>query len=74
MARRKKTASPAKELEYKNEICDNCELATWVTHLHQHIDHCGKPICLTCPNKTYLIVRGCKACRYYVKRKEKINE
>ena len=70
MATRKKTASPAKELEYKNEICDNCELATWVTHLHQHIDHCGKPICLTCPNKTYLIVRGCKACRYF-KRKEK---
>ena len=57
MARRKKTASPAKELEYKNEICDNCELATWVTHLHQHIDHCGKPICLTC--------------RYFVKRKRR---
>lgn len=71
MATRKKTASPAKEQEYKNEICDNCELATWVTHLHQHIDRCGKPICLTCPNKTYLIVRGCKACRYFVKRKEK---
>lgn len=71
MATRKKTASPAKELEYKNEICDNCELATWVTHLHQHIDHYGKPICLTCPSKTYLIVRGRKACRYFVKRKEK---
>lgn len=71
MAMRKKTASPAKEQEYKNEICDNCELATWVTHLHQHIDHCGKPICLTCPNKTYLIVRGCKACQHFVKRKEK---
>lgn len=38
MAIRKKTASPAKGPEYKNEICDNCELATWVTHLHQHID------------------------------------
>lgn len=70
MAIRKKTASPAKGPEYKNEICDNCELATWVTHLHQHIDHGGEPICLTCPNKTYLIVRGCKACQYFVKRKE----
>lgn len=71
MATRKKTANPAKEPEYKNEICDNCELETWVTHLHQHLDHAGKPICLTCPNKKYFIVRGCKACQHFVKRKEK---
>lgn len=42
MVTRKKTANPAKEPEYKNEICDNCELATWVTHLHQHLDHAGE--------------------------------
>ena len=47
MATRKKTTAEAKEPEYKNEICDNCELSKWVTHLHQHFDHAGKPICLT---------------------------
>lgn len=74
MATRKKTANPAKEPEYKNEICDNCELATWVTHLYQHLDHEGKPICLTCTNEQYFIVRGRRACQHFVKRKEKSNE
>lgn len=55
MSTRKKTANPAKEPEYKNEICDNCELSKWVTHLHQHFDHAGKPICLTCPMSNILL-------------------
>lgn len=58
MATRKKTANPAKEPEYKNEICDNCELATWVTHLHQHLDHAGKPICLTMSEQNVLHCKG----------------
>lgn len=51
MATRKKTTAAAKEPEYKNEICDNCELSKWVTHLHKHFDYAGKPICLTCPHE-----------------------
>lgn len=69
MATRKKTANPAKEPEYKNEICNNCDLAIWVTHLHQHLDHAGKPICLTCPHEKHFIVRGTKACSHFVRRK-----
>lgn len=67
MTTRKKTANPAKEPEYKNEICDNCELATWVTHLHQHLDHAGKPICLRCPHYQWFIVRGRRACAKWEK-------
>lgn len=74
MATRKKIANLAKEPEYKKEICDNCELSKWVTHLHQHLDCNGKPICLTCPHEKYFIIRGHKACKYFVKRKEKGNE
>ena len=62
MATRKKTTAAAKEPEYKNEKCDNCELSKWVTHLHQHFDHAGKPICLTCPYKQFHILRGSQAC------------
>lgn len=69
MATRKKTTSVEKEPEYKNEICNNCDLATWVTHLHQHLDHAGKPICLTCPHEKHFIVRGTKACSHFVRRK-----
>lgn len=69
MVTRKKTANPAKEPEYKNEICNNCDLATWVTHLHQHLDHAGKPIYLTCPHEKHFIVRGTKACSHFVRRK-----
>lgn len=69
MATCKKTANPVKEPEYKNEICNNCDLATWVTHLHQHLDHAGKPICLTCPHEKHFIVRGTKACLHFVRRK-----
>lgn len=75
MATRKKTTEAAKESEYKNEICDNCDLATWVTHLYQHLDHEGKPICLTCRyEQKYFIVRGRRACQHFVKRKEQSNE
>lgn len=74
MATRKKTTAAAKEPEYKKEICDNCELSKWVTHLHQYFDHAGKPICLTCPHEQYFIVRGHRACQHFVKRKDKSNE
>ena len=69
MVPRKKKATTTKEPEYKKEVCDNCAFAEWVTHLHQHIDHEGRPICLTCPHEKYFIVRGRKACQYFVKRK-----
>lgn len=74
MAMRKKTTNTAKEPEYKNEICDNCELSKWVTHFNQHFDYAGKPIFLTCPNNKYFIVRGRRACKLFVKRKEESNE
>lgn len=69
MAIRKKTTA-TKELGYKNEICDNCELSEWVTHLLQHFDHAWKPICLMCPHEQYFIVRGRRACQHFVKIKE----
>lgn len=58
---------PKKETKVKKEpekhVCDDCKLAKWVTDNHRHMDMNGKPICLTCPNKSYYIVRGTPACK-----------
>lgn len=68
MATRKKMTSPEKEPEYKKEICDNCGLAKWVTHMQRHYDKQGKPICLVCPHEEFFIVRGTKACQHFVRK------
>lgn len=67
-SRRKATLPAAKEPEYKNEICDNCRLSKWATDLHDHTDHNGKPILLSCPKERYYIVRGRKACQHFERK------
>lgn len=71
MATRKKTANPAKEPEYKSEICDNCALSEWAMAEQQHFDHAGNPIFMTCPHEEFFFMSGNKACKHFVKRKEK---
>lgn len=53
--------------KYYTEICDTCKFSSWVTNIHYHFDLSGNPICLRCPYKRHLIVRGSKSCEKWQK-------
>lgn len=55
MAKKKNVSEPEKR------ICDDCMFSEWVTG-HENMDLNGKPICLTCPERQYMFVRGRIAC------------
>lgn len=69
MARR---ATNKRTPEEPQRYCGDCDLGTWVDG-HRNLDLNGKPICLTCPNREFHILRGAKACENGRKKRSETN-
>lgn len=62
----KRTATPIKKApDQPQRVCGDCALGTWVDG-SQNLDWQRKPICLTCPNRPFHILRGAKACEKWI--------
>lgn len=61
MAKRVNAFKNAQQLTPSINRCDDCGHGNWVNSFN-NIDWEGNPICLTCPNEKWHILRGCKAC------------
>ena len=58
----KRTTTPIKKApDQPQRFCGDCGFGTWVDG-SLNLDWQRKPICLTCPNRPFHILRGAKAC------------
>lgn len=70
----KRTATPIKKApDQPQRVCGDCVLGTWVDG-SQNLDWQRKPICLTCPNRPFHILRGAKACERWIQKPIKEKE
>lgn len=68
-----KKYTPAKAPEQPQRFCGDCGLGTWVEG-SQNLDWQRKPICLTCHNSQFHILRGAKACEKWIPKPIKEKE
>ena len=70
----KRTATLIKKnLDQPQRICGDCGLGTWVDSFN-NMDLRGKPICLTCPNRQFHILRSANACEKWMPKPIKEKE
>ena len=70
----KRTTTQIKKApDQPQRICGDCGLGTWVDSFN-NMDWQGKPICLTCPNRQFHILRGAKACEKWIPKPIKEKE
>ena len=70
----KRTTTPIKKApDQPQRVCGDCALGTWVDG-SQNLDWQRKPICLTCPNRPFHILRGAKACEKWIQKPNKEKE
>ena len=70
----KRTATLIKKNhDQPQRICGDCGLGTWVDSFN-NMDLRGKPICLTCPNRQFHILRSANACEKWMPKPIKENE
>lgn len=70
MAKKQTAQQNSEQPEYLGHTCGECANGTFAEE-HSNMDHAGKPICLTCPNRQFYILRTERACSKWKKRKEK---
>ena len=68
-----KKYTPTKAPEQPQRYCGDCAFGTWVDSF-SNMDWQGKPICLTCPNRQFYILRGAKACEKWKQKPIKEKE
>ena len=70
----KRTATLIKKNpDQPQRICGDCGLGTWVDSFN-NMDLRGKPICLTCPNRQFHILRSANACEKWMPKPIKEKE
>lgn len=70
----KRTTTPIKKApDQPQRVCGDCGLGTWVDG-SQNLDWQRKPICLTCPNRPFHILRSAKACEKWIHKPIKEKE
>ena len=68
-----KRYTPAKAPEQPQRVCGDCGLGTWVKD-STNLDWQRKPICLTCPESKFHILRSQKACEKWIAKPIKEKE
>ena len=70
----KRTTTPIKKApDQPQRICGDCGLGMWVDSFN-NMDLRGKPICLTCPNRQFHILRSENACEKWMPKPIKEKE
>ena len=70
----KRTTMPIKKApDQPQRVCGDCGLGTWVDSFN-NMDLRGKPICLTCPNRQFHILRSANACEKWMPKPIKEKE
>ena len=62
---KQKTSKGPEQIKH---LCGDCKLGTWVNDFN-HLDWEKKPICVTCPNRPFYILRTEKGCDKWISKK-----